>query len=145
MSEIELSAKSAGYNSALLIDVKPRPFVVIALLWWGLGAIFTNTLWFSVVWFVCLFDFFAIFKTIACVLALMSDAQADKKAVLLFQTLFWGIMKLACLGILGGLLMMSRKLEIPQKSLLMGLATLIIVPLFGGYWWSRSVIQQKEF
>lgn len=145
MSEMDLLATSATEKNSHLIDMKARPFVISALIWWGLGTIFTKSLWFSVVWIVCLFDFFAIFKTIACVLALMSDTQADKKAVLLFQTVFWGLMKLSCLGLLGGLLMMSQRFEIPQKSLLMGLATLMVVPLFGGFWWSRGAIQQKEF
>lgn len=126
------------------MDVKPRPFVITALIWWVLGTLFTKSVWFTGVWAVCLFDFLAIFKTLACVLALMSDAQADKKAVLLFQTLFWGLMKLGCLGLLGGLLMMSQRFGIPQNALLMGLATLIVVPLFGGFWWSQGAMKQVE-
>lgn len=144
MSELGLSTTSETRNNPILVDTKTLPFAMMAVIWWALGAIFTNVFWFSVVWLICVFDFFAIFKTIACVLALMSDGQADKKAVILFQTLFWGFMKLACLGLLGGLLMMSQKFEIPQKALLMGLGTLIVVPLFGGFWWSRSEIQQGE-
>ena len=50
--------------------------------------------------------------------------------LLIIRTSYWGLIKLACLGLLGMVLYSVK--EIPSVALLLGLSTMMVVPVGGG-------------
>jgi hypothetical protein len=97
------------------------------------------TYWALAIWALCMLDFLTLARCGSSVLALMASGPNDtKRPYWMIQSLFWGSMKLLCLGAIGVALFYGR--SIPSIALLLGLGTLLVVPLFGGFWWSR-----KEF
>ena len=92
--------------------------------------------WDFSLWCLCLFDLFALMKTIVGALKLMS-ATLENRGPLLIQTSFWGMIKIACLGIFTVILIKGQ--AIPTLALLLGVGTLVVVPLVGGYWWSLRI------
>src|SRR4051812_29396409 len=89
--------------------------------------------WFGVLFSVSVADLYSISRLVAAVLDLMTDSN-EKRIPRLIQASYWGFLKLACLGIFTVLVLKGR--EIPVVALLMGVGTMVFVPLVGGYWWS---------
>lgn len=130
------------------------PFVSISIAWFTLWAVWCLTAgnqeplstlkWLLALWALCVLDLLALTKAILAVMVLMSltDTENDlaKRPALSIQAMFWGLMKLVCLGVLGAVLVMKSE-TIPRFALLAGLGTLIVVPLFGGFWWSFSSLK----
>jgi hypothetical protein len=126
------------------------PFLIVGAIWLGVsagvGAYLTHEsqrvtqMLFSlaILWATCLFDLYALARTAGAALDAMSGAREKRRASVL-QALYWATIKLACLGILGVVLL--RGDAMPAISLYMGSATLFVVPLFGGYWWSQKVLR----
>jgi hypothetical protein len=92
--------------------------------------------WFLLLWALCMFDLLALSKTAGFASLLLTDATADRKAPLTFQAFFWGGAKLACLALLGMVLWLGR--NAPSTGLILGISTLLVVPLAGGLWWSQK-------
>jgi hypothetical protein len=124
------------------------PFLATAFAWLGLGAIGlffwepeaasrpAAWSWMVGFWGFCVADLYALARTVFAVLAVAAEESAEARAKLSIQALFWGILKLGCLGLFT-LVLIRHGTGIPAKGLLLGLGTLIVVPIVGGYWWSQ--------
>jgi len=121
------------------------PFLVVGLAWAVLGALLCLRLapaaqsFFALKWMlglsvVCMMDLLVLAKAVASVIDLMSSENSSRRPNHLVQLMFWGTAKLACLAVFGLVLWNGR--SIPQCALFTGLATMIVVPLTGGLWWS---------
>ena len=91
--------------------------------------------WMLVLWMLCVLDLIALAKTVAAATILMSDQFPEKKAAFMVQTLVWGTTKFAVLGFLGIVLWKAQ--AAPKIAVVLGVATLLVVPLIGGFWWSQ--------
>jgi hypothetical protein len=127
-----------------------KPFLIAGLVWLFLAGALSvgfnspeHGYWWNLRWTltlcgVCLFDLYALAKAVSATLALASEDK-EKRGPLIVQASYWGMVKLVCLGILGAILF--RGAPVPTLQLMMGSATLIVVPVVGGYWWSRKVLR----
>lgn len=99
--------------------------------------------WFFVLSLICFVDLIAIVRTMAAAFewTQLADDPSEKRTAAALQTFYWGAFKLACLGILGMILIRAQ--SVPGLSLFLGLATLAALPLVGGYFWSRSKMEIK--
>lgn len=122
--------------------------IVTELGWLALGALilgwrgeFGAMRWFLVLSLTCFVDLVAIARTMTAAFGWISvaDEVSEKRTAAALQTFYWGAFKLACLGILGMILIRAQ--SVPGLSLFLGLATLAVLPLVGGYFWSRSKLQ----
>lgn len=130
-----------------------NPFVWVSLIWAVISTIglllivspgqwFLAALGFYSFWFLTLLDLFSITKVVASLLNLMSDSANSSRTKTLIQLAFWGTLKLTCLIGLG--LGISKAEGLPLMGLLMGLGTLIVVPLAGGFWWTRFEVRKGD-
>lgn len=126
------------------------PFVIAAAVWAAVGyglcrhfssseLLRSNLGWLFALWALCLFDLFALGKTVQGLLSFASGIT-ENRAIYAIQTFSWGLLKLACVGIFALILI---KGNLPSLGLLSGLGTLIVVPLLGGLIWSQSVLRVK--
>ena len=95
----------------------------------------------ELLWFLALFlgsvvNLFALSKAVGKVIEWMQYSGQNRSSGLLVEILFWGTLKFGCLILLGSLIWRSR--SVPGMTLVLGLSTLVVVPLFGGYLWSRT-------
>jgi hypothetical protein len=139
-----MSNESPTVNHARWSELAPFAFAAIAwavaavlLCWYWDGSVLAFR-WMLGLWALCLLDLFAIAKTMAAVIAVSADAAGNRPA-LLVQASTWGAIKLACLGLLG--ILLFRGQSIPSHALLLGLGTLVVVPLIGGLWWSQRALR----
>jgi len=129
------------------------PFLVVAIAWLVMGE--AVSAWFSagkmghslswtmVLWALCVLDLYALSRAVGAALAVMSDSDADEnRGPLVVRALYWGVLKLTCLGILG--LALSYGRSIPVAAMLMGIGTAVVVPLVGGYGWSQKVLRHAR-
>lgn len=129
-----------------------RPFLYAALVWAlcvATGAYFLEpthpvraVLWALGLWALCIFDLFALAKVVRGALRLAAGQNeagtadpVELRTALGLNTAFWGLIKLSCLGLFMGVLL--KGVEIPTGSLLLGLSTLVVIPLLGGLIWSQ--------
>jgi hypothetical protein len=124
-----------------------RPFGFTALGWLALSlAVCTlfppkhvelrqAIVWLAVIWAVALVDLLALAKLIQAVFALAGGG--DWSPMPAIQTFYWGLIKLACLGLFGAILL--RDAAVPASGLLLGLATLFVVPIVGGFIWGQRI------
>ncbi|MCM2278012.1 MAG: hypothetical protein NDJ89_08030 [Oligoflexia bacterium] len=121
-------------------------FAITGLVWCLLAAPFLEWMssrglrgfvWFLVIWGISLADLLATGKLVSYVLSLVSDSK--KQAEDAIQAFAWGALKLACFGLLGAIMVVGK--SVPTPSLLLGLATLVVVPLGGGLWWYQRVLR----
>lgn len=119
-------------------------------LWLILGSVLSvllshNDVWaalyFSVFALASLVDLWVLGKAIRAVFQLMSvvDTDSEKRTALAIQAFVWGFFKLACLGILGWILISLK--QSPTASIVLGLGTLVVVSLLGGWIWSQRVVR----
>ena len=73
----------------------------------------------------------------------MRHSGQNHSPELMIQVFFWGLMKFGCLILLGSLIWRSR--SVPGMTLVLGLSTLVLVPLFGGYLWSRTEYARRTW
>jgi hypothetical protein len=110
----------------------------------GSSAPFLGALrWFLVLSLICFVDLIAIVRTMMAAFewTQLADDPSEKRTAAALQTFYWGAFKLACLGILGMILIRAQ--SVPGLSLFLGLATLAALPLVGGFFWSRSKMEIK--
>ena len=110
------------------------PFLATGGIWVILGVIASlvsdrsdlrSIVWFLGVWATCILDF-------VVTVQLLRQMLDGKSAA----ALTWGTAKLACLALIGVVLWAGQ--SAPTRALLMGMATLVVVPLFGGMWWYQK-------
>lgn len=94
--------------------------------------------WFLGLWIVSLLDLFALERAVEAATGLMSEASENRGA-LVIRAFYWGAIKLACMGILGWIVIHAS--NAPVRALLLGLGTLVAVPLFGGFMWSQKELR----
>ncbi len=128
-----------------------KPFSLTALVWlvvgsglafWmGSGEVSWITLlgWFLTFWLLSSLDLLAI---AALVSAMGSWQDGVDRVRLGVRLAALAVLKMGLLGIFGAILFLNR--GIPHSSLLVGLATLIVVPLFGGLAWSFGSEQRPK-
>lgn len=125
-----------------------RPFVGVALIWGAVALILAYRLglpapgaamaWASGLWALCVLDLWSLAKILHLALG-FSNVPPERKGPYLFQTLFWGAAKVACLGSFTTALIFAD--GAPSSGILLGTATLVIVPLGGGFWWSQRELK----
>jgi hypothetical protein len=91
--------------------------------------------WLVVLFGVSIADLYSIARLVGTVLELIVTAP-EKRLPGLIQASYWGILKLACLGIFSVLVFKGH--DIPVTALLTGVGTMVFVPLVGGFWWSKG-------
>lgn len=125
-----------------------RPFGWVGLAWLALGLPLSYRLghpgtlsleWMVGLWALAMLDLIVLARLLVALGGWMSDSDANRKSAHVFQALFWAGAKVACLGIFLLTLMNAR--GAPTASLLLGMATLIVVPIFGGYGWSQNELK----
>lgn len=94
---------------------------------------------FLCLWALSLADLYALAKVVAETLPLAAGAPSRERSARAFRAVFWGIIKLAVLAFFAVFLIKAH--SIPKEGLLTGMGTLILVPLLGGYQWSRKVLR----
>lgn len=87
--------------------------------------------WFFLFWTLVLLDLALIAGLVG---AMVSWQESSDKARMGIRVAVLGLLKVLWLVIFGAILILKR--GIPTPSLLVGLGTLIVVPLFGGLVWS---------
>lgn len=117
------------------------PFFYVALGWLLLGVIFCllpgraeYLSWLFGLWFLSVFDLFALAKAAQSAINLASGKKDSGMSVSGF--LIWGALKMICLGAIIGVLFFAK--EVAGSVLVIGVGTLVVVPLFGGAWWFRT-------
>jgi len=119
-----------------------RPFFWAGLAWLGMGLVVMGLIsapenrlaltgWFTLFWLLGMADLATI---AALVFSMVTWQDTDDKARMGIRVAILGIAKITLLLIFGAILFLRH--GIPQSSLLVGLATLIVVPLLGGFAWS---------
>lgn len=86
-------------------------------------------------WSIAFFDFFTLFGLSSVLL----ERAIKKRRFQLFQALCCAIFKVACMGLLVGIL--KGSLGVPLKSVLFGLSTLLVVPVISGIFFQRRVVK----
>ena len=130
-----------------MTDVR-KPFAIAAVLWavvgWAMCRHFSgaeelskNLVWLFGLWALCLLDLLALGKTIQGMLAIAAGVGENLSAYTV-HTFSWGLIKLICLGIFA--LVMIKGNPIPTAGLLVGMGTLVVVPLVGGFLWSQRAL-----
>jgi hypothetical protein len=131
------------------IQIKIKPFLWIALIWLGFGQILCQTMsqdriqslasaqWMFIIWALSLLNLGVLAQWMSIVIRWMSSSQ-EKRSAYLIQTLFWGVFKLVCLGFFIAILLKGH--HIPILGLLLGIGTLGVVPLLGGFFWSQRML-----
>jgi hypothetical protein len=117
-----------------------KTFLWASLLWCALGCSLTTiregsagTKVFLVTSTLCLFDLFALGKTVAFLSSLVSSRGTVQRAGNTRGAILWGSLKLSALFALVGVLFRGR--EMPPLGLVLGYLTLIFVPVAGGLVW----------
>jgi hypothetical protein len=128
-----------------------RPFLWAALAWGMISMPLAFALggdrpgsamaWAAGIWALCALDLLALCEVLRRFLGL-SRVSAERRSAHLFQTLFWAGAKVACLGSFAAVLMKAD--DAPSAGILLGTATLVVVPLAGGFWWSQRELKNAS-
>jgi hypothetical protein len=116
------------------------PFWLTAAAWAALGVVLnfgagvSGWGWFLAVWGACLVDFWVTAELLRRMLLVKGDEGTETAPIA--ATVVLGIAKVACLGLVGVVLWAGR--NSPLRAILMGLSTLVVVPLLGGLWWYQK-------
>jgi hypothetical protein len=82
-------------------------------------------------------DLWVLAQTLFSAIAWM-NSSSDTRIGYALKTGYWGASKLACLILLGWVI--TKGQAIPDRALFLGLGTLAVVPLAGGWFWARNLI-----
>jgi len=100
--------------------------------------------WFLSGWLLCMVNLFSLAKTMSAAVELAACTEAQvasgERMIWILKAFFWGGLKLACLGVFIVFLLAGRKA--PMEAVLTGLATIVVVPLFGGIFW--GLLQSRD-
>jgi DMSO reductase anchor subunit len=91
---------------------------------------------FLIVWTVCYLDLLIMTYLLGSVFSWYEQVTEEGKIHQVFQIILFGTLKLGCLGLF--IVILLPKKNIPQSALLLGMATLVLAPLSGGWIWSRK-------
>lgn len=123
------------------------PFLWVGLAWLIIGSVLSCAFrpegisvslalfWMVDLWALSMLDLLSMAKLSAGLIALRSDSDTGNPGALQIQALFWGVIKLVCLGLFGAVLL--RVQAVPTIALFSGFGTLLVVALVGGFWWSQ--------
>jgi hypothetical protein len=89
-------------------------------------------------WVLSIMDLVVLAKFLSTV-AHYLNAKELTRAALGVQALIWGLFKILCLGLF--VLVLLKGQEIPLHGLLLGMGTLVVVPLAGGFFWSQRILK----
>jgi len=133
-------------------DAVPRIFALVSGAWLAIAGILcwqlspegrsaAAILWFVGLWLLSVLDIAALGKTLTAVLGLAGGEiqEPEKRAGAAIRAFYWGFVKLACLGFFA--LALTKAEAAPGIGLLLGLGTLVIVPLAGGVVWSQRILR----
>lgn len=96
--------------------------------------------WIFIFWVLSILDLVALAKTLSSVMGLINSSEkSELRATYMVQTLCWGFFKLACLGLF--ILVLLKGQNIPWIGLLLGMGTLVVVPVMGGFVWSQRALR----
>lgn len=136
-------------NESKSVDL--RPFLGAVLVWTiiGGGATFavseppSRALGvFGIMGFLAVLDLFFILKTVAAVMLLMSDQGAKNRTGYAIQTMLYGSGKVMCLLLIGlGLWKVPKGMI---AGTVLGVSTLVAVPLLGSVFWALAGGDKKE-
>ncbi len=139
-----MNATANQDSIAITVAAVIRTFFIAGLIWlllsitiafFSASELIRSLMWSVGLWLLCMLDLFSLAKAGAAVTHLIGGNLGDKRIPIAVQALFWGAIKLVCLGFIGWVLFNAQ--SAPEGALLMGLGTLVIVPLFGGFHWSQ--------
>ena len=126
-------------------------FGLVSIVWLVLGEVLCQLLnstsekvwfaskWLFGIWILCIVDLYVLRMLVWSVLQILGSNQ-EKGVLYVIQTAFWGALKLVCLGLFIIVLLKGQK--IPLHSLLLGIGTLGMVPLAGGFLWSQRLLPE---
>jgi hypothetical protein len=132
------------------IDSGIFPFGVVSLIWLILGEVLCTALNTNIeqalfakmsflgFWLLSVLDLGILAKFLTSAGHLMNAGEHTRSAHTV-QALVWGAGKIVCLGLF--VLVLLKEHEIPMQSLLLGMGTLVVVPLAGGFIWSQRILQ----
>ena len=117
------------------------PFLWVSFSWLLFGLLFCLVQgqidamgWFVGFWFISLCNLFALAKTAHSAVNLASGTkQSGRELTNLF---LWGTLKLFCFGVIVGVFIFVR--ELASSVVVIGVGTVVVVPLFGGFFWLRT-------
>ncbi len=143
MSTMTHAAPASDQNPALS---EAKPFAWVSLGWLGLALAVCWARspqpavlgWLGLVWLLAVADLAITAGAIGALLRLTTVSEDNRMAASV-QAFTWGAVKLACLGVFVVLLVNGT--QIPVSSLLLGLGTMIVVPILGGLWWSQRIFK----
>jgi hypothetical protein len=110
--------------------------------WDRQGALGRSLAWFLVFWGWSNLSLITLGKTVARLAELVSSRTPAKKRMATRGVFLWASGKIGCLLLVVVLLMQVR--ELPLSVILLGFGTLVIVPLLGGWVWSRLTPLEEE-
>ena len=129
------------------------PFLVVGTLWLVLGLglsigfsdferfgseSLNSMKWMVGLWLLCLVDLFTAGVALQAAIQVLTgeNLSATERAAWIFRATIWGTLKLVCLAVL--VVVLIRGQTAPKLALVLGLSTLVVVPLVAGIWWSRK-------
>ena len=133
------------------LNLEMTSFGLVGLVWLVFGEILCHFLtpntelawvssrWLLGIWALCIVDLYVLRMLVWSVLQILRSDQGNP-SLYVIQTAFWGVLKLVCLGLFIIVLLKGQK--IPLHSLLMGIGTLGMVPLVGGFLWSQRLLPE---
>ena len=127
-----------GFGSRGMVQYKR--FFQISLVWYWVGVyllsfdlrFLTPAMWFTVFFLLSLADLYSLSKVLEY---LFLHASGGSRPGARLKLIFWSIFKFLCLGSFGFVLYAAP--TISRAAVFLGAGTLVIVPLLGGFWWSR--------
>ena len=136
-----------------------KPFLIVAIVWcfiaflilFGVSKSVAGFVWLLGFWFLSVLDIFIIAKLVLSLLSFVSAPSGpqtevigdSKKPIFLTQIILWLVAKLVCLGLFGACLFLAGE-SAPKLGVFLGISTIIVVPLFGGLWWSYKELSHAR-
>ena len=140
MFQINVAGKKVELSAFVWITALWIPFAIGTTTYFYPGSP-SDGLLFGLSFFIfALSNLFFLVKMIEVTTNLMSDQATEKRGLYQIQVVFWVTLKLISFG---GLFFLIWKFQnqVILPALVCGVGTLIVVPLFGGYWWSRKELE----
>lgn len=109
----------------------------VGFVWCLSGDGIRSLIWLTIFWFLSVLDLAVLAVLVKNIFEWM-NAKGENRPVYAIRTLCWGIFKVFCLGLFFIVLLKGQ--QIPMQGLLLGMGTLVIVPLVGGFLWSQKVL-----
>lgn len=129
-------------NKRDIIEKQPwAPFLQVGLFWLVFGSVLSFVLlkdqddpwvkvgWMLKLWFLVMVDLIALASFVSGMFDWKTVSKKNQIS-LIIRTSSWGVIKLACLGLLGRVLYSAK--SIPTVPLLLGLSTMVVIPIGGG-------------